>query len=109
MKERRKAQILKRKNFLPTLVLTLLLWIATGFLVYAIDPFSFAAVPAFFVLIFLALLFTFSLIFANTRRGLVVSISLILFLILRYLGIGNILNFLLIAGIATAIELYSQR
>ncbi len=109
MKEQRRAQILRRKNFLPTLVLTLLLWIATGFLIYAVDPFSFGAVPAFFCLVFLSLLFTFALLFSNSRRGFVAAGALSIFLFLRYLGIGNILNFLLLAGIAVAIELYFSR
>ena len=109
MKEQRQAQILKRKNFLPTLVLTLLLWIATVFLIYAVDPFSLGAIPGFFGMIFLSLLFTFALLFSNSRRGFIAATALSMFLFLRYLGIGNILNFLLLAGIAIAIELYFNR
>jgi hypothetical protein len=33
-------------------------------------------------------------------------LGLILFLFLRYLGIGNIINFLLILGLAISIEAY---
>lgn len=106
MKEKRKQQVLKRKNFFPTLLITLFLWIATGSLVYFIDPGTFAAVPIFFIAVFFSLLFTFSLIFANSRRGIVTTIATTLFLVLLYLGVGNILNLILIVAIAGSIELY---
>ena len=101
-----KSRILKRKNFLPSLVLTVFLWLAAAGLVYFVDPFIFGVVPLFFLLIFFSLLFTFSLLFAGTRRGLIATISIVLFLFLSYLGIGNILNLLLIVAIAVSIELY---
>jgi len=105
-RELRKQQVLKRKNFLPTLLITIFLWLFLGSLIYFIDPDTFAAVPLFFVLIFSCLLFTFSLIFAGGRRGLIGSVSITLFLILAYFGIGNILNLLLMVAIAVCIELY---
>ena len=105
----RKAQVLKRKNFLPTLLITILLWLLLGGLVYFVDPGSFSAIPAFFVLFFTVLLFTFSLLFADSRRGLISSISLTLFCLLAYLGVGNILNLILIVAIAVCIEIYLSR
>lgn len=108
-KELRKQQALKRKNFLPTLLITIFLWGVLGLLIYFVDPDTFGAVPAFFILIFSVLLFTSSLLFASTRRGLIISLSLSLFSILMYLGIGNILNLILILAIAICIELYLAR
>jgi len=84
----------------------LLLWAGLAGLIYFVEPDSPLAVIAFFALFFFALLFTFSTVFANSRRGLITSLALFVFLILRYLGVGNILNFLLIAGVAVTIELY---
>ena len=101
-----KEQKLKRKNFLPTLFVTILLWLILGGIIYFVDPNMLLAVPLFFIIIFTTLLFTFSLLFASTRRGLIISISLSLFLILSYLGVGNILNLLLIIAIAVCVELY---
>jgi asparagine N-glycosylation enzyme membrane subunit Stt3 len=106
MKERRKQQVLKRKNFLPTLLVTVLLWVTLAGLIYFVDPGTFGAIPLFFVLFFVTLLFTFSLTFASTRRGLITSVSLFVFSILAYLGVGNILNLLLIVAIAISVELY---
>lgn len=102
----RKEQVLKRKNFLPTLLLTILFWTLLTGLIYFVDPKTFGVIPLFFITFFVANLFTFSLIFANSRRGLLVSLSLSLFLILMFLGVGNYLNLILIVAIAVATELY---
>jgi hypothetical protein len=74
--------------------------------VYFFDPFTFGAIPAFFDLLFTALLFTLSTILLNTRRGLTIAVLVTLFLLLRYLGVGNIINLLLLAGIGIASEFY---
>ncbi|OGM81742.1 hypothetical protein A2434_00850 [Candidatus Woesebacteria bacterium RIFOXYC1_FULL_41_14] len=105
-KNKRKEQVLKRKNFLPTLLLTVLFWVLLGLLVYFVDPKTFAATPLFFVILFVTFLFTFSLLFANSRRGLISSISLTLFSILLFLGVGNLLNLALILAIGTCTEIY---
>lgn len=63
----------------------------------------------FFITSFLAFLFTFSLILVGGRRGLIASLSLSLFLVLAYLGVGNILNLILILAIAVCLELYFGR
>jgi len=86
-----------------------LLWILLAGLIYFVDPQTFLAVPIFFVILFATLLFTFAFLFASTLRGLIVSLSLSLFAILSYLGVGNILNLLLIIAIAICIELYLAR
>jgi len=102
----RQKQIRERKNFFPTLTVTILLWIALLCLVYFVEPDTFGAFLLFFVLVFFALLFSFSTAFANSRRGLLTSLALTLFLILRSLGVGHIINLLLIGGIAISIEIY---
>ena len=105
-KKARQKELKLRKNFFPTLAVMLLLWAAIAGLVYFIDPETPFAVLVFFILIFLALLFTFATVFANSRRGLIAALALTLFLFLRYLGVGHIINFLLILGAAISIELY---
>lgn len=105
----RKEQQLKRKNFLPTLLITIFLWSLLGLLIYFVDPSTFGALPLFFVLLFASFLFMFSLLFASTRRGLITSLSLTLFSVLLYLGVGNILNIFLILAIAICVEVYFSR
>lgn len=106
MKEKRNKKIKFRKNFFPTLTITFFLWLCTFGIIYFVEPSVFGIVPFIFVLVFFSLLFSFSTILANTRRGLIISFSLVLFLILRYLGIGNILNAILIIFLAITAELY---
>jgi len=96
----------KRKNFFPTLVVIFITWGLIAFIVYFIEPEAFGAVALFFLTVFFAFLLTFSTLFANTRRGVISAVGLALFLILRFFGVGNILNLLLIAGIAISIDYY---
>jgi hypothetical protein len=108
-KELRKQAILKRKNFLPSLIFTIILWVALGAVAYFVDPSTFGAIYLFFLLVFFSLLFTFSLLLGSTRKGLILSISLTIFLILRYFGVGNILNLVLILALGVTAELYFAR
>ncbi len=105
-REIRKKEIRKRKNFFPLLATTLFLWISVALVILFVDPDTFGAVPVFFILVAAALFFTFTTIFANVRRGVVAGIAVILFLILRYLGVGNILNLILILAAGIAFEIY---
>ncbi len=95
----------RKKNFFPTLILTIFLWTATGAIIYFFNPHSAGTVPLFFAIIFFAFLFTFSVLFANTRRGLITALGLTLFLLLKMYGIGNLLNFLLIIGVGISTDL----
>lgn len=94
-----------RKNFLPTLIATAVLWVLVALLIYFIDPQATGAVTLFFALVFMSLLFTLSLAFANTRRGLIASVAITLFFILKVLGIGNVVNLILLLGLSIAVEI----
>jgi len=100
---------LRRKNFLPLLSLTVILWVLLIALVYFTDPVKSVFIYVFFFITFFALFFTFSLILVNKRRGVLTAAGLTIFLILRYFGIGNLLNLLLITGIFISLELYYLR
>lgn len=105
----RKANLKKRKNFFPTLLLTLGFWLATAFIINFIDPDEKGALQFFFFAIFFTLLFSFATLFANARRGFITTIAIVSFLTLRYLEVGNIINLLLISGLAISIELYFSK
>lgn len=108
-KEIRKQMILRRKNFLPSLVITLLLFTSLVLTIYFLDPASSLNILIFFILIFTLSFFIFSLILANSKRGLIISFCITLFIILRYFGIGNILNAVLIAGIGIIAIIHNER
>ncbi len=105
-KENRKRKIKLRKNVLPAFLVTVVLWGLIFLIIYFVEPETVGAIPLFLLILFLALVFTFSFAFAHARRGFLASMALITFLILRYLGIGNFLNFVLILGLVATIELY---
>jgi hypothetical protein len=94
---------------LPSLIITVILWFLVGFLIYFVDPSFPLAIPGFFLLVFFTLLFTFAAIFAHSRRGLLTAFGITIFLILRFYGIGHILNFVLILALILCIELYFSR
>ncbi len=87
----------------------MILWIVTGGIVYFVEPQAFGAIPVFFFMVFLSLVFTLSILFANTRRGVIVSLCALIFLVLRYFGIGNVLNFIFVFALGGTIEFYFSR
>jgi len=102
----------RRKNFLPTLILTLLSWLSWLYIVFYFSPKNTIkfSIFLFFLLLALSLTLTFSLIFANSRRGFVLSLGIVGFLALRAANLDNYLNLILLFGIILSLELYfSQR
>ena len=91
----------KHKYPIGTIAFTIFLWLSLLFLIYFIDPETLGVVPFFIFIFFLATYFTF--------KRLSLSIALTLFLILEYLKIGNIINFLLLLGTAIAYEYYIKK
>jgi len=109
IQKKRLLEIRRRKNFFPSLVLTLLFWAALVFEIFYVDPAEDFALFAFFTLLFLSVLFTFSILFINTRRGFFVASVTTMFAILRYFGIGSLLNFALLIFCAIAFEVYFSK
>ncbi len=105
----RRKKIRRRKNFFPTLIIIVISWFAVAAIIYFISPATLGIVPLFFLIFFIALLFTFSTLLANSERGLIIAFTATLFLLLRYLGVGNIINFLLIVGLGITTDLYLSK
>lgn len=105
----------RRKNFFPTLILIFFLWTTLGLMINFIEPelIKDILIPnfyfPFFVNLFLALFFTLAIIFANSRRGFLISLGIVLFLILRLYGLGNLLNAILIGASVFTLEYYFTR
>jgi len=90
-------------------VVTFFLWLSVFTIIYLADPNESVFVIVFFILFFLANLFTFSIIFSGSLRGFLTATAVTVFLIFCYFGIGNILNAFLITAIAVTIEIYFFR
>ena len=108
-RDKRAARKRARKNFLPTLIVILILWTSIGILIYSVDPQKLGAIPVFFILVFLTLFFTLSTLLVNAKRGLLVAISLVLYLVLSYIGLGNALNLAFLFGIAATLDIYFSK
>jgi hypothetical protein len=108
MKKKIKNQpkIKRRKNFLPTLMLALFAWASWGWLVYSMAPENNLLLFIFYGLLFMAVFLTIALLLANSRRGLLIAIGVISFLIFRYYQLANFLNLGLFFGILLSLELY---
>lgn len=102
--------IQRRKNYLPTIVLILVLWSGLGLMLVNIDPILVKdiIVPGlylpFWLIFFPAAWLTLALIFGNTKRAFIATAGLATLMILRISGLGNILNLILVAGITIAID-----
>jgi hypothetical protein len=87
--------MVKRKNFLPTLLAALFFWANVIFIIFRLSPSSLFAICYWLLAIFLALFLTLSLIFANSRQGCLLALAITGFLILRLLKIAHFLNLFL--------------
>ena len=100
------------KNYLMGAGMALGLWGLLALIILFVDPAVMADWPltqmylGFFLILFLAVLFTVSLLLANTRRGLLVAMAAVLYGYLRVWKLGNWLNLGLIVGAILAFETY---
>lgn len=106
IRKQRRKKINKRKNFFPLLVFTIILWFIFALVILFIDPDKKGALELFLAALFFASFFTFSLALGKASRGLVAAIGITLFILLRYLGVGNLLNLTLLTGAIIAFEFY---
>lgn len=101
-----------KKNFFVTFILIIIFWAVTAGIIGFIEPqlIKDLILPnsylLFFLPLFLALFFTLSVVFANTRRGFLSSLNIIFFLILRLHELGNLLNLFLLIGLTFALDYY---
>jgi len=104
----------RRKNYLPVVILILVLWGLLGAMIYWVEPELVKDMLApglylpFFLLFFPTCFFTLAIVLANTRKGLLVTIGLTGFLVLRVYQLGNLLNLLLLVGMVVAVERYLE-
>lgn len=102
----------RRKNYLPALILIVLLWGLLSLVLFFVEPslIKDVLIPGvylpFFLIFFPAGWFTLAIICGNTRRGLLMAIGLSVFLLLRIFQFGNGLNLVLILGILIAVDRY---
>ncbi len=97
-----------RRNFLPTLIVNLLLWMLLAFIIVKVPP-DFYNTALFFILLALSLTLTLALLLGNTRRGFFLALLFAGFLILRLVREASWLNLALLLAIFLTSELYFSR
>ena len=100
------AKIKRRKNFLPALILALAFWGLLGWLVFSFSPANNLLIFIFYLCLFLAFFLTSSLVFANSKLGIIAALWFILFLLFRYFKICNLLNLSLLTIIFLLLGIY---
>jgi hypothetical protein len=95
-----------RRNFVPTIVVIILLWITLGKIIISLEPERFVNVFAFLVVFNLATFFSLATILASTRRGFLIATCATIFLIGRYLNISNLQNIAIIIGFLILSRVY---
>ncbi len=106
---RKRKKTRRRNNFFPTLLVIVISWCSIAAIIYFVNPATLGVIPLLFFAFFIAILFTFSTLLANSERGLIIATITTLFLFLRYLGVGNIINFLLLIGLGITTDLYLSK
>ncbi|MCL4382217.1 MAG: hypothetical protein M1575_00645 [Patescibacteria group bacterium] len=101
--------MVKRQNFLPALIVALFFWASWLFVAIKISPTSFFSLFSFLFSLFMALFLTLSLLLGNSRRGLLLSLGIIIFLLLRFLKMAHFLNLTLLIGTLISLELYFKK
>lgn len=101
--------MVKNKNFLPTLLVALFSWLGLTLIILYASPTSLFLLTTFYLLLFMALFLTLSLLLGNSRRGFLISLGIIIFLLLRFLKMAYFLNLALLIGTLVSLELYFKK
>lgn len=91
------------------MVFAIIFWVAWGYFVNFFPPKDNFFIAVFFFLLLVSVFLSGALIFANSRRGLLLALFIVLLLILQYFQIANVLNIGLLMGIFLSLEFFFSR
>jgi hypothetical protein len=109
VKRRRKLELKERKNYLPTVLITVGLWLSVIAFIFFADPQAMWSIPIFLLLVFSSITFTFSVVLGNTRRGILIAMAITIILGLRIVNMATAINVVLLLGALAAFEFYYSR
>ncbi len=109
IRRERNRNLKKRGSRASKLIFALILWLILMLIIFFADPEKRGAIEIFMITLFFAVFFTSSLFFKSTRRSIFITIAINSFILLKYLGVGSILNLLLIIGIVIVFEFYLSK
>ncbi|MDP3998608.1 MAG: hypothetical protein Q8P89_03265 [bacterium] len=97
---------MRRKKFIPKILLVFLFWGTLFYLVFQLPPDKFYHLAIFFPLFFLAFGLTLSLILNSKKYAFLLSLTLTIFLFLRFLKMANLLNIILLLALTLTLGLF---
>jgi hypothetical protein len=97
---------IQKKNILIPGTIAGMCWIGVSLSVFLLKPEGWQPFLFFFALLFLALYGTFSLLFVSRRRGLLISCSVIGFLMFRLFELDTLVNTILLLSLCLTTEVY---
>lgn len=104
----------EKKRYGWLVLFTAGIWLTIGIIVWKVDPSTLKdfLIPNIYLpmitLIFLGIFLLLSILFLSAKVALRWTLGITLFLILRIIGLGNILNGLMILGILIVFEIYKK-
>lgn len=105
----------QKKRYGLLVLLLVLNWLAVAWVVWKVDPESIKnfliseIYLPMLVLVFGALFFLFSVLVLSAKRALWWALGVSFFLLLRFIGLGSLLNGLLILGVLVTWDFYRTR
>lgn len=106
VKRNRLENVHLHKNIFVSFSIIVLLICAIIYLIINVNPEKFWAVPLFLILSFTAFFYTFSVLFAKKRRGLIAASALTTTLLIRIVGVNNVYFYLAVIIVAMIVEVF---
>lgn len=99
----------KRKNYLPGLVLTIVFWILAVFIFFAVPPTSAIVIGAFLLIFLIASFLTSSLILGNSRSGFFVILIILVLGLLKKTDMLNIFSGVIVVAVLFTFNLLVKK
>jgi hypothetical protein len=112
MHTRKRGIVVKRHGWL--VILTVLVWVLIGLMINFVDPENMKdlGIKGSYVLpgllVYIGLFLFLNILTLSSKRALLWSSTLLIFINLRIWGLGNYLNLLLLLGLAGSVEIYTS-
>jgi len=114
IKEEKPRKRVVHKHYERLVVATLLSWGLVGLMIFKVDPENIKDLIVtdsyllFMLLLLAGFFFLLSIIFMSSKRALWWSVLIVTFVYLRVIGIGSLINGLLLLAVGATFDVYSR-
>ncbi len=113
-KEEKPRKRVVQKHYERLIVATLLSWSFIGLMIFKVDPENIKdliiadSYLLFMLLLLAGFFFLLSIVFMSSKRALWWSVLIVTFVYLRVMGIGSLINGLLLLAVGATFDVYSR-